>query len=416
MASHPRVEAARAVLIAGVFAILVLPPLLSFEGCAHTAAPRGGPPDTIPPILLTVEPDSLSVLPGFDDDVRFEFDELISERDIQTAVIFYPFDPRPKVNKGGRDIRVRPRVGWTENWIYHIHVEPVVRDLFGNSIERPIDYVISTGEPLTDNNISGVIFDRITGRPLPAGRVDLVSLPDTLRYGTLADSIGAFNLSRLPAGEFLAIGYEDRNNDKKADRSDRSDTVRVTLGAIDTVAVEFSVFAHDTVGPELARVRSVDSLVIELVFSGFLDPDAPLSSAVVEMVLRQDSTPVPVDTILHVWQFRSWRSARLAELAAADTVGPDTLAADTLVADTAGAGLPADAQPPPQAPADVIPDDREPELLPAPRLMVVLVHPLAPGEYVVWAQAVVGLSGLEATSQAVYEHKEPEEGEDQGSG
>ncbi|MBA3522095.1 MAG: hypothetical protein H0T90_06310, partial [Gemmatimonadales bacterium] len=57
----------------GLFASLLL------ISCARMEPPPGGPPDTAPPRLIATLPDSLAVVPGFDDDVEFRFDEVISE-------------------------------------------------------------------------------------------------------------------------------------------------------------------------------------------------------------------------------------------------------------------------------------------------------------------------------------------------
>ena len=122
MSAFPRIGAASASLLAGGLAFLALAGL---ESCAHVEAPPGGPPDSIPPILVGVTPDSFAVVPGLDDWVRFEFNETISEQNIQMAAMLYPFEARPKIGKGKRELRVQPRAGWVPDRIYHIRVEPV---------------------------------------------------------------------------------------------------------------------------------------------------------------------------------------------------------------------------------------------------------------------------------------------------
>ena len=48
-------------------------------GCARVQAPPGGPTDKAPPLLTSTLPDSLAVLPRFDGDVEFRFNEVVSE-------------------------------------------------------------------------------------------------------------------------------------------------------------------------------------------------------------------------------------------------------------------------------------------------------------------------------------------------
>lgn len=327
--------AALASLLAAATGLSILSATVGLESCAHVAAPPGGPEDTIPPQLIAVQPDSYAVLPGFDGELKFEFDESISERGVESSTTLYPFEPRPRVKKGGRELRVRPREGWVDDRIYHVRVEPVITDLFQNRIERPIEHVLSTGPPIPPNRLQGIVHDRITAKPLPAGRVDMVRLPDTLRYGGLADSVGAYGLGMLPAGDYLAIGYEDINNNRRADEFDRSDTVEVSLSDADTLTLDFQVFHHDTVGPRLIEVKAIDTLVVELTFDGYLDPEAPLTTANVAIFAAADSTAIALDTVLHAWQYTAWRdSVEAARRAAADSAAASAAAA---AADSAAA-------------------------------------------------------------------------------
>jgi len=384
-------------------------------GCAHVVAPPGGPPDSIPPLLIAVLPDSFSVVPDFDDKVRFQFDEAISEQGLQNSVVLYPFDPRPRVDKAKRELRVRPREGWVSGRIYHLRVEPVIQDLFNNRIRQPIPYVFSTGAPLPLNAAVGTVFDRITGRPLARGRVDMVWLPDTLRYGMIADSLGAFQVKSLPLGEYLAIGYEDLNNNQRADDFDRSDTLGVRLGSTDTLRLEFHIFRHDTLGPQLTSAKAIDSLIVELSFDGYLHPDSAVSASMVELFALADSTPIELDTVLHNWQYTTWRdSVQAARRAAADTLGA-----------AAGEAQPAaqPAQPPvnpgrrPGAPRPGPPGRQEPTpqetqapaALPDRRLFVVAAASIPPGTIGVRVRRLFNLSGMEGGSETSYEQPPREE-------
>jgi len=411
----PRTGGATASLLAGGLSLTVLA-LAGLDGCANVQPPPGGPPDTIPPLLILVEPDSYAVVAGFRDEVRFEFDESISERNVQLAVTLYPFEARPRVGKGKRHLNVRPRAGWVADRIYHMRIEPVIQDLFNNRIERPIHYVFSTGVPIPDNRVEGTVYDRITGRPLVGGRLDMVQLPDTLRYGVVADSQGVFEVGALPVGDYFAIGFEDMNNNIRADDFDRSDTISVSLGAADTLSLVFRVFRHDTLGPQLFQLRSVDSLTVELGFDGYLDPEAPLSTANVELFAITDSVPIALDTVLHAWQYTVWRdSVARARQAAADTMAPEApVEPDTLgvaaARDTLAVQVPA-AEQAPVGEQEVEP----PAVLPDRRIYVIAAMPIPADTIVVRAQGILNLSGLEGGGERTYEQParepEPEEAE-----
>jgi hypothetical protein len=297
---------------------------------------------------------------------------------------------------------VKPRQGYRPGQIYHIVIDAVIQDLFDNRITERIHYRFSTGPPIPDNLVRGTIFDRITGDPLRQGRFDLVRLPDRLRYGAVADSAGVFELGGVPPGEYQAIGYEDRNGNRRADELDRADTTTVELGETDTIDLVLRVFEHDTVPPVLARVVPIDSLTIELRFDRFLDPDRPVTTEMVT-ITGADAESIALDTVLHQWEYRALQARRSrAAREAADTARAP--------ADTAGIGGDprAAALPPRQGeePADRL--QQEIRALPAREIIVISAAPIPPDTYPVEAREVTGLSGLVGGGVAEYGQPIPE--------
>lgn len=422
MNSFPRTGAAQASLLAGV-SILTALAVANLESCANVQAPPGGPPDSIPPALIAVYPDSHAVVSwtGKREKVRFEFDEPISEQNLQLAAFLYPFEPRPNVDKGKSELRVRPRAGWIADRVYHVRIEPVVQDLFRNRIDEPIYHVISTGVPIPENSASGSIFDRIKGERLPNGRVDMVLLPDTLRYGGIADTAGAFSIATLPVGDYYAIGYEDLNNNQRADNFDRSDTLIVSLGQADVLELEFHVFQHDTLGPVLVEVAPIDSMVLQLGFDGYLDPEVPTSTEAIEVLATADSSPVALDTVYHAWRYAVWadsveQARREAEAAARDSAAAAQAAEEEAVEEEAveEEAPPAEPTPPPlvegeeEAEEEAQEEAPEPAALPDQRLYVISAAPIPPGSYLVRVYRLLNLSGLRADSEVTFEQPEPE--------
>ena len=392
------------------------------ESCAYVAAPPGGPADSIPPMLVLVEPDSFSVNPDFDGDVRFEFQESISERGIEGSVVLYPFEARPRVKKGKRELKVRPREGWVDDRIYHIRVNPTIQDLFNNRIEEPLTYTFSTGLPIPDNAVQGALTDRITGQPLRTGRIDMVRMPDTLRYGSVTDTAGAFSLRALPLGDYLAIGYEDVNGNQRADEFDRSDTLEVKLVGDDVLTLDFLVFRHDTLPPQLALATSVDTITVELQFNSYIDPDSPLSVADVAIYGAVDTVAVPIDTVMHAWEYAIWRdsvaavirAAQAAEQAAADSLAAleagDTLAAEADTLDQAPPPQPGE----PEEEAEEEPEEvEEPQRLPGERIFVITVGPIPRGAHIVTIQNILSLSGLIGGGEMTFQPIEPEPEEEE---
>jgi hypothetical protein len=220
---------------------------------------------------------------------------------------------------------------------------------------------------------------------------------------------------------YLAIGYEDVNGNKRADEFDRSDTVRVQLGADDVLAVEFQVFRHDTLGPQLARVKPIDTMTVELEFSSYLDPDVLLTLANVEMFGAVDTAAVSIDTVLHAWQYPAWRDSveqvrraladSLAELARADSLAA-LAAADTLQevveADTLEAAAPAQVEEPEEQLEGEQEEVEEPARLPDRRIYVISSARIPADAQVVRVRNVRSLSGLMGGGELIFQPLAPE--------
>jgi hypothetical protein len=367
-----------------------------------------------------VEPDSFSVNPGFDDDVRFEFQESISERGIEGSVVLYPLEARPRVKKGKRELKIRPREGWVEDRIYHVRVNPTIQDLFNNRIDEPLTYTFSTGMPIPDNVVQGTVTDRITGQLLRTGRIDMVRLPDTLRYGSVTDTAGAFSLRALPLGDYLAIGYEDVNGNQRADEFDRSDTLEVEFIGDDVLSLDFNVFRHDTLPPQVALATAVDSMTVELEFNSYIDPLSPLSVADVAMYGAVDTVAVPIDTVLHAWEYTMWRDSVTAAIAAAqEQARLDSLAALQPVDTLAAEADTLEQEPPPQPLQPEEEGEEEPEeveeppRLPDQRIFVITAGPIPQGAHIVTIQNTLSLSGLIGGGEMTFQPVEPEPEEEE---
>ena len=66
--------------------------------CASMGPPPGGPFDEDPPVLLAVAPDSGTTVEGFDDDVEFQFDEIVSEQGLDRLFSISPRHEETKVS------------------------------------------------------------------------------------------------------------------------------------------------------------------------------------------------------------------------------------------------------------------------------------------------------------------------------
>lgn len=294
--------------------------------CASQGIPPGGPPDTTPPTLLRVSPESgsVSVTPG---SVEFRFAEVVSERpraaqSLDQLVLISPSDGPASVSWARDRLIVRARRGWRANTAYSVTILPGLVDLRGNAANRPFRTVFATGATIPTGVLRGVAFDWIAGRAAPGARIEATVAGDTLlKYAAAADSTGRYVLSSLPAQTFLLRSWIDQNNNGVRDTREAWDTVTVALA--DSARRDLYAFPHDTIGARIAEVTVTDSLTIRVRFDHPLRPERPIALTQVSLRRVSDSVDVGLLRILSAAlhdsaTFRE-RAARSDSIARADT-------------------------------------------------------------------------------------------------
>lgn len=311
--------------------------VLTALACARMAPPPGGPPDFEDPQVVATVPESILVLPDFDRDAEFQFNEVISEGGspnfglgtgtLEQLVLLSPTTEVPVVRWRRNRITVRPREGWREGVVYRIELQAGVADLRQNRTTTPTVITFTTGAPLPATTLRGRVVDWTSRRPQAGGVVQAVlqyGTPDSLVYRTLADSLGFFAFGPLPAGEYLVFGGVDQNRNARVDARELFDSVRVLAGA-DSVG-EIWAFRHDSVGPRLQTVARRDSLGISLAFTQMLHPGARLEEGQVRVRLLPDSLPIPVAGVFREAEYDSLFARRQELRTAEDSARADSLA------------------------------------------------------------------------------------------
>jgi hypothetical protein len=265
--------------------------------CAQSGMPPGGPPDTDPPVLLHVSPDSgrTRVKPRA---VVFQFDEVINEvpkgGDLASLVIISPGDGRPEVGWARTAMTVHPRHGWRDNTAYVVTVLPGISDLRGNAIKDPTVIVFSTGAAIPDTRIGGVVFDWTKATPVPRAYVEAHPAGDTtLVFATESDSVGRFALPFLAPATYVVRALIDANHNRKLDLRELWDSSVVTLH--DTANVELYSFVHDTLGPRISGATVADSLTLRVTFDQPLWPDSAYTPAIA--LRAADSSAIPLAAV-----------------------------------------------------------------------------------------------------------------------
>ncbi|HEX2248709.1 MAG TPA: Ig-like domain-containing protein [Gemmatimonadales bacterium] len=291
---------------AALSALSALSVLSALSACARIEPPPGGPPDREPPRLISVRPDSLATLRGFDGVAEFQFDEVISEGGapnrgegtggLEKLVILSPTTRVPQVDWRRSRITVKPSEGWRPNRVYRVELLPGVTDLRNNRSPEGAVVTFTTGAPPPRNRLSGLVVDWSTSRPAAGALVVAALLPDSLPYRGVADSTGRFSLGPLPAGEYLVTGVLDQNDNQLQDLREAYGSARVPEGRTDVG--ELWAFVHDTTPARIQTVTVEDSVSATIAFSQRLDPRQRFTPRDVRLRLLPDSTPVAITSLL----------------------------------------------------------------------------------------------------------------------
>ena len=322
--------------------------------CAREGAPPGGPPDRLPPIVTSSEPDTFSTVEPFRSPVTFRFSERISERPgagtLDQAVVVSPVSGEVQVSHGREGLTVRVLGGFEAGRVYRLTVRPVVQDMFGNLLQEPYELFFSTGPEFTANVLAGSVIDRLTGTRLPDVRVDVAVNGSDVVHTSVTDTAGIFALRYMPAGEYVLSAYIDRNRNGEPDFTEPQGTrpapLHGTAEATDTVIVlDVALLARDTTGARIARVTVEDSTSLRISLDDYLDPEIPLND--VRVMVTSDSVAPQALAVLHEHEAEAYRSA-LADSVARARATQDSVARARAGGDSIP-GAPADSTTPPEA-------------------------------------------------------------------
>jgi len=315
----------------------VLSVLSTLSACAKIEPPPGGPPDIAPPHLVATKPDSLARIRDFSGSVEFRFDEVVSEGgspnqgtgtgDLEKLIILSPTTRVPNVSWHRNRIVVKPDEGWKPNRVYRVELLPGITDLRRNRSDQGKVITFTTGAPLPDRTLRGLVVDWTTSRPAPLALVEALLEPDSLPYHALTDSSGRFAIGPLPRGTYLVRGVIDENHDFQPGPREAFDSARVAARDTATTVPELWAFVHDTTPVRIRGITVADSVSATVEFSQSLDPRQRLAPSAIMLRLLPDSSavkvvsllPKPVDDSLH-------RGTAGKDTTARDTTGRDTTA------------------------------------------------------------------------------------------
>ncbi len=279
--------------------------LLAILACARMGSPPGGPEDKVPPKLLGTVPESLGVYGGWNRDVEFRFDEIVSEGsspnyglgtgDLEKLFLVSPSSAVPVVHWKRDRITVRPKEGWKPNRAYRIELLPGISDLRHNKLDTTAVLTFSTGGAMPTDTLRGIVIDWVSGRVARQALVELTLLPDSLTYRTVADSGGRYAIGPLPHGAWSVVGILDQNRNLRRDRRENYDSTQVAAGSYRVAPLW--LIPRDTVGPRISSITPIDSVSATITFSQPLDPTQRFDSLGISFRRQKDSTEVPIRSL-----------------------------------------------------------------------------------------------------------------------
>jgi hypothetical protein len=380
--------------------------------------PPGGPPDSTPPHIVVVRPESGAVVHSFSGDAVIDFDEVIDEMaggaastggaggvtGIGRQVALSPVNGDVRVSWHRKSIHVKPAEGWKPDRVYQLQVLPGILDLRHNIMKKGQTVVFSTGPAIPHAVLSGVALQWIEQRALAKAVIRAALVPDTVPYVAVADSGGAFSLAQIPPGTYHLSAIQDQNGNRRLDPREAFDSVTVTVDTTSPTVILWA-FVHDTTAPRLRQAEPVDSLAFRLTFSEPLAPQHLPDTTGVRLFALPDTSPVALEGV--------WTSSAYDSLQARAQTLVDSLrrARDTTVhaKDTAAVSRRAHASTPrPAAPARAD-TGRIVQLLrhrpvPTDRFVARATKPLTPGaKYLVRVRGALNLSGRLGDGQQVFE-------------
>ncbi len=313
--------------------LLLVAAVAVLVGCAQPRQPTGGPPIERPPQVVAVRPAPHSVVTELDRPVVISFDERLSERlegvrEWDEAVIVSPETGQVRVRRGRREVQVSVAGGWQPGLVYRVEVLPVLRDLFNNVLDEPIELVFSTGPAIPETAVAGFVEDRLTRRPVEGARVEALHQDSRHAYVALTDSAGFFALRHIPAGSYELRAWLDEDRDRQVDFTEPQDSTRFALLAEDTVVVEMQLLPRDTTPARLVRAAVIDSTKLELGFDDYFAATGGPLPGTARIYLLDDSTFVTGGTLFHGTRLDSLRAVDAAAAEEAARAAADTLDAE----------------------------------------------------------------------------------------
>ncbi len=196
--------------------------------CASVLSPTGGPRDTLPPVIVVLEPDNYTT--NFDSQkVYIEFDEFVQIKDQQKEFFTSPeMKNKPTIVTRGRGIVVTIKDTLLENTTYSLNFGSSIRDNNEGNPLNAMRYIFSTGDRIDSMMVSGYTADSYKADSVsksfiyffPVDSIENVAEYDSTLFKykpsaiARAENNGVFIAQNLKPIKYRVYAIEDTNNNQ----------------------------------------------------------------------------------------------------------------------------------------------------------------------------------------------------------
>lgn len=198
--------------------------LVFVKSCANTTTPpSGGPKDTIPPVLLYVEPQNLATNVSRDKGfIKMTFDEYVVVKTATDIFLSPPMEKRPVHKIRGKSIIVSFDGQLDSNRTYVLDMGQSIADNNEGNIYPGFVIAFSTGSTVDSMYLTGTVSDCNTLEPFKGATIGLyVSDDDSCVFkerpvaAAKADDWGFFAIRNIKDTLYRMYAFNDLNNDNK---------------------------------------------------------------------------------------------------------------------------------------------------------------------------------------------------------
>ena len=231
--------------------------------CANPKAPRGGPKDTIPPILLnTIPPYGQLNFQG--NEITLIFNERITAQKLASNLIITPnLNLKYKTIVKKNSITLKFEEDFPDSTTITLNFFDGITDVTEKNPVNNLTYVFSKGNYLDSLEVNGDIYQLMTSMPSENYLVGLYPYSDTLNilstkptYFTTTDKDGKFSIKNIKDGKYKLLSFEDQNRNLQLEPASESHGFLSGFLNLDTVISNLKVPVQEINSSELKLISS----------------------------------------------------------------------------------------------------------------------------------------------------------------